>query len=154
MHQTLRSELWRRRRTERINRRACEPRLDHRDFDVPKRPDPDVRPFVFVSDQNQGRYSAATTTKRAGPFSSANCSVALRSSSGSVRCIKHNYPDHRDKSKGHNRGQRHEPLPVVGLWSASPNLSVTTVTAPAHDKRFTKHCTVLPDGVMTTTPLT
>jgi hypothetical protein len=33
-------------------------------------------------------------------------------SSGSVRCIKHNNPDHRDKSEAHKRGQRHELLPV------------------------------------------
>ena len=58
-HQTLRSELWRRRRTERINRRACEPRLDHRDFDVPKRPDPDVRPFVFSAAVINRERSAA-----------------------------------------------------------------------------------------------
>ena len=46
-----------------------------------------------------------------GRVSYANCSVALRSSSGSVRCIKHNYPDHHDKSEGQKRGQRHKLLP-------------------------------------------
>jgi hypothetical protein len=53
-------------------------------------------------------------------LSFANCSAALRSSSGSVRCIKHNNPDHRDKSEGHKRGQRHELLPVAGLWTEPP----------------------------------
>jgi hypothetical protein len=41
-------------------------------------------------------------------------------SSGSVRCVKHNNPDQRDKSEGHKRGQRHELLPVVGLWTSHP----------------------------------
>src|SRR6516165_8986627 len=83
----------------------------------------------------------------------ANSSVALRSSSGSVHCTKHNYPDHRDKSEWHKRGQRHFCSPQ-GLWTASPNISVTTVTAPSRDQCFTKHCTVVPGGVMSTTPLT
>jgi hypothetical protein len=48
----------------------------------------------------------------------ANCSVALRSSSGSVRCIKHNYSDDRDKSERQKRGQRHKLLSVVGLCSS------------------------------------
>jgi hypothetical protein len=39
--------LWQRGRTRNRNRRACKPHLEHRDFDVAKRPDPDVRPFVF-----------------------------------------------------------------------------------------------------------
>ena len=34
-----------------------------------------------------------------------------RSSSGSVRYIKHNYPDQRDKSERHKRGQGHHLLP-------------------------------------------
>jgi len=34
-----------------------------------------------------------------------------RSSSGSVRYIKHNYPDQRDKSERHKRGQGHSLLP-------------------------------------------
>src|SRR5262252_8872561 len=49
---------------------------------------------------------SATHLKRSlrrGRHSFANCSVALRSSSGSVRCIKHNYPDHRDKSERQKR---------------------------------------------------
>ena len=45
--------------------------------------------------------------------------IALRSSSGSVRCIKHDYPDHHDKSERQKRGQRHELLPAVGLWTRS-----------------------------------
>src|SRR5215469_1713474 len=74
----------------------------------------------------------------------ANSSVALRSSSGSVHCTKHNYPDHRDKSERHKRGPRHELLPVVGLWTKPPNLSVTTVTAPFRDQCFFRHRTVAP----------
>jgi hypothetical protein len=57
-------------------------------------------------------------------------------SSGSVRCVKHNYPDQRDKSEGHKRGQRHELLPVVGLWTEPPNLSVTVVTSLSQDQCF------------------
>ena len=34
-----------------------------------------------------------------------------RSSSGSVRYIKHNYPDQRDKSERHKRRQGHSLLP-------------------------------------------
>ena len=83
---------------------------------------------------------------KAGPLYFANCSVALRSSSGSVHCTKHNYPDDRDKSEGHKRGPRHELLPVVGLWTKPPNLSVTTVTAPFRDQCFFRHRTVAPRG--------
>jgi hypothetical protein len=36
---------------------------------------------------------------------------ALRSGSGSVSYIKHNYPDQRDKSERHERGQGHDLLP-------------------------------------------
>jgi len=57
-------------------------------------------------------------------------------SSGSVRCIKHNNPDHRDKSEAHKRGQRHELLPVIGLWTEPPNLSVTVVTSLSQDQCF------------------
>ena len=35
-----------------------------------------------------------------------------RSSSGSVRYIKHNYPDQRDKSERHKRGQGNSLLPA------------------------------------------
>jgi len=58
------------------------------------------------------------------------------SSSGSVRCIKHNYPDHRDKSEGHKRGQRHELLPIGDYAVPSPNISVTLITAPSQDQCF------------------
>ena len=49
--------------------------------------------------------------------------VALRSSSGSVRYIKHNYPDQRDKSERQKRGQRHKLLPAVGLWTEARSRS-------------------------------
>jgi hypothetical protein len=54
----------------------------------------------------------------------------------SVRCIKHNYPDHHDKSERHKRGQRYELLPVIGLWAEPPNLSVTAITAFSQDQCF------------------
>jgi len=97
-----------------------------------------VTPTGFILEINVASFCPplSTTTKQAGPFSFANCSVALRSSSGSVRCIKHNHPDHRDKSEGHKRGPRHELLPVVRLWTEPPNLSVTTVTTLSQDQCF------------------
>jgi hypothetical protein len=59
-----------------------------------------------------------------GRFSFADCLFAPRSNARSVHCVKHNYPDQRDKSERHKRGQRHKLLlPVVGLWTESPSLS-------------------------------
>jgi hypothetical protein len=69
-------------------------------------------------------------------LSLANVRPVLRSSSGSVRCIKHDNPDHRDKSERQKRGQRHELLPIVGLWTEPPNLSVTVVTSVSQDQCF------------------
>ena len=55
--------------------------------------------------------------------------IALRSSSGSVRCIKHNYPDQRDKSERYESGQRHKLLlPVVGLWTESRSRSKSSLS--------------------------
>jgi len=67
----------------------------------------------------QHNRPALRTCLQEWPLSFANCSVALRSSSGSVRCIKHHYPDHRDKSERQKRGQRHKLLPVGGLCSTA-----------------------------------
>jgi len=80
---------------------------------------------------------------RRGRFSFANCSAALRSSSGSVRCIKHNYPDHHDKSERQKRGQRHKFAPrrqimdrVIehicdGHHSGSVTITASPITAPS-----------------------
>ena len=87
-----------------------------------------VTPTGFILEINVASFCPplSTTTKQAGPFSFANCSVALRSSSGSVRCIKHNYPDHRDKSEGHKRGPRHELLPIRTVFLDGNRRAVET----------------------------
>ena len=82
------------------------------------------------------RNLIAQTHRMQGHYSFANCSVALRSSSGSVRCIKHNYPDHHDKSERQKRGQRHELLPVFELWTEPPILFVTAITSLSQDQCF------------------
>jgi len=63
--------------------------------------------------------------------------------SSSVQRITRNYPDHREKSERQKRGQWHELLPVVGLWIASPNISVTTVTAFSRGSMLSSQCTVV-----------
>jgi hypothetical protein len=66
----------------------------------------------------------------------AYCSVSLRSNSGSVHCIKHNYPDHRDKSERKKRGQRHRLLPVVGLWTEARSRSPPSLSRSRVFNRF------------------
>jgi hypothetical protein len=62
-----------------------------------------------------------------------------RSSSGSVRYIKHNYPDQRDKSERHKGGQGHSLLPESyygpkpGL--VSPPLLSHSLVLDAYDLR-------------------
>jgi hypothetical protein len=54
---------------------------------------------------------------------------ALRSGSGSIRYIKHNYPDQRDESERHKREQGHHLLPESDY---GPKLNSVSPTSLSH----------------------
>ena len=86
----------------------------------------------FEGSRDTSRASFFCGSSLGAQYKISKIKFAISMMVGSVRCIKHNYPDHRDKSERQKRRQRHRLLPIVGLWtearpSSPPSLSRSRV---------------------------
>ena len=61
----------------------------------------------FEGSRDTSRASFFCGSSLGAQYKISKIKFAISMMVGSVRCIKHNYPDHRDKSERQKRGQRH-----------------------------------------------
>src|SRR6516225_11744501 len=73
----------------------------------------------FEGSRDTSRASFFCGSSLGAQYKISKIKFAISMMVGSVRCIKHHYPDHRDKSERQKRGQRHKLLPVGGLCSTA-----------------------------------
>ena len=72
----------------------------------------------FEGSRDTSRASFFCGSSLGAQYKISKIKFAISMMVGSVRCIKHNYPDHRDQSERQKRGQRPKLLPGVGIYSS------------------------------------